>query len=284
MGRRKRGRPPKREITIKSKETKTFFGLLLIILGLMAGMSFYLEGSVFELVREYVGIGAIPLGFTMILLGSYVLGYDWKMNQPVQIIGMAIIALLFSTIAHFIIPEEDAKFEAFRGQGGGLLGYNSSMFMVDTFGRIASVVVFSLTGLISLSMVTGSSIIQMKEFLESLFKKVGGTFEKKPSFEDATEPEAQFVGNQIKVKDSEEDTRPESKEHSTTDIQQIPMPNISNGNSEESMKEEEIVKYPKWMVPATNILAVSEPVKQNPEVHKKNAKIIEDTLKSFKIM
>ncbi len=290
MSRRKRGRPRKKEITIKSQETKTFVGLIFSILGLLSVMSFSLDGLIFEKVKGLVGIGAVPGGITLILLGLYILGYDLFINKPKQIIGFVLLTLIFSTISHFVIPVEDAKFEALQGEGGGMLGYQLNKVMIDTFGRIASVIIFAITGLISISLISDTSINQMKEFFDNLFKKLSETFSRKPKISEDLETSTQFVGSSTKINDSQTDESDKIEKSKLKEEKQTPKESpayLTNDNgvgNVESTKEEDIIKYPSWKIPSLDLLNPSQPVKQDPEIHKKNAKIIEDTLKSFKIM
>ncbi len=296
--RRKRGRPAKSQgLTIKSSETKVFFGLLLSILGVLSILSLTMQGSFFEFIRRMYGIGAIPAGVMFVQIGIYVLGYKTQLNSLRSILGMFFLTILIAGSAHFIIPAENALESAKFGEGGGYTGYLTMKLLVDTFGRLPSFIFLLLIGIISFSLISGITMDQIKAFVLDLFKRS----DKKPEVEKVEPaPEELFIGDMDhKQLNSAVNNHKDTKED-VNDYEAIPSRPVSNHDgptnesstnsdhdSAESSKDEENGplknKYPNWVLPPISLLNPSKHYVTDKELHKKKAIIIEKTLQSFGI-
>jgi S-DNA-T family DNA segregation ATPase FtsK/SpoIIIE len=132
----------------------------------------------------------------------------------------------------------------------------------------------------------------MKEFLDSFFNKTKDFMDKRKESQEEKD-DTKFVGGTVKINDvTEEKTANDDKkikdkqsaEEKKDEIPDFLESQSQNGSDSDESSEEETVKYPSWKTPEITVLNPSQQVKQNPDVHKKNARIIEETLKSFKIM
>lgn len=283
---KKRGRPAKdKPLTIKSPETRTFFGVVLALTGLFSILSFVLQGTFFDYVKIAVGIGAIPLGFTLFLIGIFLAGFSLQITRPRILIGLVLLTLILAGVSHFIIPDEISQHYASLGNGGGYLGYAISTFLIDTFGRLASIIILSLVATISFSLLSGITLDQIRD----LFKKKLTEGKAEPT--EATHPEL-FIGNeavsakhaepnqqlQEQVKKSSQPSKPSS------DFEKKMLEKVTPESAKEDTSEEpEEVRYPNWKLPAVDLLNTPKIIESDPKQHEKKAKIIEDTLQSFGI-
>lgn len=280
---KKRGRPPKsKNITIKSTETRTFFGIVLGFTGLLSILSQSMDGSFFLMIQTLVGIGAIPAGITLILIASAVLDYKSRINNVRTIAGITLLSVLISTIAHFTIPSKVALISAQSGEGGGHLGRITSAFLIDTFGIVIGAAIILLSITIAVSLISEITFDQIKDFVAEKIKqrKELKQHEEKVKPEES-EDDGQYIG-QIE-KDSQQIISDIPKEKAKSkDSMKTKVNNAGNGSADKD-DDEVIIKYPEWVLPPIGLLNKVKPVKSDPEKHKQKADIIEKTLKSFGI-
>jgi S-DNA-T family DNA segregation ATPase FtsK/SpoIIIE len=291
----KRGRPKKKkEITIKSEETKIVFGIMVGLTGILFIVSPYLEAGFFNSIQKLFGISSAPLGVTLVLISTSILGMKSKINSVRTKIGLIVLTLFLAGIAHIIIPEEIALTSARIGEGGGMLGYQISTFLVDTFGKFFAFVILLITLAIALSLISGITLTQIKEFIAKRFEKTD---------QDESEEEAEFdeeelaLGGQEYIgvntqnpeenqgdTDEDADTQDEREELEKSMLEELEGETKSDKDSADAKDDdEEEIKFPDWKFPPINLLKKAEPVKQDPEKHKDKAELIEKTLKSFGI-
>lgn len=290
---KKRGRPPKQDgITIKSKETKIFFGIFVGLAGILITLSKNIDAEFFHTVQSFTGISAITLGLMLVLVSTSILGWKSKVNSTRVIIGMGVLSLAIATVAHMTIPESISKSAARLGDGGGYLGHYLSSFLVESFGRLFTIVIIIIITVIGFSLVSTISLEQMKSFFSDIFKR-------KPR-EDTEETETetgkdddQYIGqtkdishekelpkipDPIKPTSAQEDDK--SEENKSTQSKDS---DSTEEKEEGKITEEDAIKYPNWKFPPTAMLNEAEPAKTDPQKHSQKADIIEKTLKSFGI-
>ncbi|MEA3357193.1 MAG: DNA translocase FtsK [Patescibacteria group bacterium] len=207
------------------------------------------------------------------------------------------ISTIISTLAHIIIPYDLAKETAQNGMGGGYLGYATSRFLIDTFSRFLAYIIVFLGIIISFSLVSSTTLVQIKEFLSSFFSKMSAKRELKQIAPDIgmknNNEDGDYIGTpqeQVPVKkpdDSIKSGKPEEgigldprpgENNITKKDKEYPLTNDKDG---ETAAPKEL--YSNWVLPPDTLLDHGKPAKTNPEKHKQNATIIEDTLKSFGI-
>jgi len=292
MGRKKkRGRPPKsKNLTFKSTETRTFCGIALGFTGLLSVLSLSLDGSFFLLIQRLFGIGAIPIGVTLILISTAILGYKSRINNTRTLTGLTFLSVLIATIAHFTIPMNVALTSAQDGKGGGHLGYMTSSFLIDTFGKFIGSVIIFIASVIAFSLISEITLDQIKEFLTEKIKKR----KERAPLETEIKPEGdgQYIGQ---LKKNEQQATSDLPADSSSDPSQITrtsenakgdMKSKVNGSAngdDDTNDDEPTIKYPEWILPPVGLLNKVKPVKSDPEKHKQKAEVIEKTLKSFGI-
>ncbi|MDD3661487.1 MAG: DNA translocase FtsK 4TM domain-containing protein [Candidatus Dojkabacteria bacterium] len=291
MARRRRGRPRKRkELTIKSEETRTFFGLLILVAAILCVVSLFLEGSLFRTILSIVGVASIPTGITLLLIALTILGYQTKINGLRTTFGFFLLSLIIAAATHLIIPVEKAHESALAGQGGGLVGYTFSQVLIDTFGRFASILVLFLFSAIAVTLISNMTLDQVKaavtEFLERRRQR---KFEKQGQLEPLPQnEEALFIGQQGPMPDQEkrkplssDDDIPVSSPARTDDGSSYS--SGVSGSVEPESEEPPEIKFPDWQTPPMDILSTSHTATVDPRIYRSKADIIERTLKSFGI-
>lgn len=286
MPRRRRGRPPKNQgLTIKSSETKVFFGLLISAIGILSILSISLQGDFFVFIRKLYGIGSIPAGIMFLQMGINILGYKHSFNSARVIIGMFLLTILISTAAHFIIPYESGLSSAQYGDGGGYLGYFSSKLIIDSFGRMASFFVMLFVAIVSFSLISGITLEQIKEAFTNMAKKSAEKSKNKLLEKPEQTPEDIFIGN-VDAKNAEPILHANDKAPDDIPTQTKTGENSSPATSSSTKDDESDtfeIKYPNWIMPPTSLLNPPKPYSTDKELHKKKAVIIEKTLQSFGI-
>lgn len=292
MPRRRRGRPPKKkEITIKSEETRTFGGIVLILLGVFCLCSPFMTGDVFTFIMKATGIGTFAAGIAFTLLGISILGYRGPFNSLRTIIGFGVLTFLISAIGHFIIPIERSATEASLGHGGGYLGHYVDSYLIETFGRLASVLLLFIIAIIAFSLISTITLDQIKDFFAlKLFHKKPELDQHLPNSIPDLNEQNQYIGQshigqRIDQNDEELESGPESVKgdnHEITGPQYINTPTQGDFAAAED-QENEGPRYPNWTPPPLDMLSISPKMTVDPAIYKQKADVIERTLKSFGI-
>lgn len=281
---RRRGRPPKKkELTIKSEETRIFAALVTGFIGILAILTPFVDASAFKTISTVLGIATLPAGITLVLISIAFFGYNIKVNTPKPIIGFVLLTLIVAFIAHFIIPIEEALSSAKSGTGGGYLGYYITTFSIDTFGRLASMLVVLIILIIATSLISGMSLNQMRTAATEFLSK------KKMPDADTQKDEAdetQFIG-QIPTGTTDETTE-EFIEHTPTAGREEKEVTVGTPDDAPELKENgefepEGLKFPDWKSPPFEMLPKSNATTSDPKIYKDKADLIEKTLKSFGI-
>lgn len=294
----KRGRPKKKkEITIKSEETKIVFGIIVGLVGILSIVSPYLEASFSQTIQRIFGISSAPLGIIFILFSTSILGMESKINSLRTKIGLVFMTVFLAGMAHIIIPEELTLTSAEIGEGGGILGYEISTFLVDTFGKFFAYIILLFVLIISLSLISGITFTQIKDFLAERFQREESDDEDEDEDEEKILKDGEYIGVGTKINDQAgqnddettdknkndiEDERENLEKSMLTELEKDSVNKKSTKKKEKDDDEEEI-KFPNWKFPPKDLLKKAKKVKQDPAKHKEKADLIEKTLKSFGI-
>jgi DNA segregation ATPase FtsK/SpoIIIE, S-DNA-T family len=289
----RRGRPPKRkEITIKSAETRIFVGIVFVLAGLLCLLSPFMTGTVFSFILRLTGIGTFSAGIAMALLGIAILGYQGVFNSTRTIVGFIALTVLISAVGHFIIPIEQSGAEAALGNGGGYLGHFTVSFMIETFGRLASVIILVIWAIISFSLISNITLDQIKEAIaaKASRRKLGP--EPLPDNElPELGDQALYVGqgSHIGQQSDKDENLEAADEHLASDMHHADSHTLdfagrsSLDDIQAADDELEGPHYPNWAPPPSDMLSISQKITVDPSIYKQKADIIERTLKSFGI-
>lgn len=297
MPRHRRGRPPKRkEITIKSAETRTFAGLMFILAGVLCILSPFLEGTVFTFILRTTGIGTFSAGIALALIGISILGFKGIFNSTRTIIGFVALTFLISAIGHIIIPTEQSAVEAAQGHGGGYLGHVVISFLIETFGLLASVLILLIWAIVAFSLISNVTLDQIKEAIatKAARKKLGPDASSIDEIHGVGE-QNMYVGQsghlspQVGKSNDDEmyENTPVSESHVVPQGPDDSFPEfISRPSSDEALatgEEIEQPRYPNWKPVPIDLLSVSQKITVDQSIYKQKADVIERTLKSFGI-
>lgn len=309
-------RKKKKEITIKSDETKITFGLLIFVAGLAVSLSPFLEGSISENILEKLGKASLVFGVSILYFSLRFLTNKSEYKSTKFFLGTLILGLLTAAFLTFIIPQDILLKKAFFKDAGGELGLVTHNYLFATFGQLLEFIILLVTFVFGLTLTTGVTLSKLRDFIVKILSAFGFVFKKSSEImkNQATDLTEDFVlsgksasetGNEPEYKDyktslfnagAKDAQNAEAKEHTekaeAKGPEYIDNSHGKNANptphtigtseaADANMFEEP--QYPNWQLPAISLL--KDPVfkPQNPEIHKRNAQLIEKTLQSFGI-
>lgn len=311
-----------KEITIKSDETKITIGLLVAIVGIAVLLSPFLEAAVFDSILEKVGKASIIFGLAILYFAMRFLTNKSEFKSWKFTFGLIIIGLIAVTFLTFIIPQEILISKASFKDAGGELGLSIHTYLYTNFGQLLEFIILLFVFIVGITLTTGITLSQLRDFIEKILStfgfvvkksseivKIQGT-EKTEDFvmhknnNDTTQTEPEYkdyktslFGQSKDGKDEVTKSENKEKEKSKEEIRQEPVyidnsqSNTATTNPTGSTTTTESTdgnifeepQYPNWQLPPISLLKDPTFKPQNPEIHKKNAALIEKTLASFGI-
>ncbi len=285
----KRGRKKKsEEITVKSDETKLFVGLVLAIIGLIVFFAPFFDAEAFRYILNLLGLSSILWGSAIIYLSLRFFTSKESLTSWKTLAGLTLLALVISTFLLFWTPKELLTADSDFTTTGGLLGFNIHISLMTAVGTFIEFIILLVAMTISISLITGVKMSQIRDFFTNLLIK-----------DEEADINIENIQSEIDISASSEAPGEEARMNGLFDQQDT----ISEMESTvESVVETEDSSQPvsrddqldddgdlgqdgprfqNWTLPATDLL--QEPVirAQNKEVYKKNALVIEQTLRSF---
>lgn len=302
MPRKKKKKP----ITIQSNETKILFGLILFVSGLTVLISPFMiyQSSLFDQIALKLGYSAIVWGIFLLYISMFFLTKSKRFISAKQAIGLFLFSTCLSILLSFWQIEEQLNNpEALKGAGGEL-GKLLHLSLNNVLGSFIEIVLILIVLVISFSLITGTTLEQIRDFLESsvpdeegqggglfdlrsFFKKIDSSRPKDIDIttEDSHEPKIETEEDIQKRLDSilnaeeskESDTLPKDDESDENFVDSVKIPDKVED------REPQKPKYTNWVFPNIDILQTPEVQKQNKELYKEKALVIEQTLRSFGI-
>ena len=298
----------KEKLTIKSSESKILFGTILFVAGLVVAISPFLasHSDLFSRISLFLGYSAIPWGIFLMYISLFLLLKSKKFVSTRQAIGIFLFSACMSILLSFWqSPEQLNNDDILRGTGGevGKLLHTS---LNGVFGKVIEIIIVVIVLVIAFSLITGTTLEQIRDFLEDSIPE--------PSSEKTKEPSALFSffkkigikkeGDDIKIQDSnnpidEDDTEPyiESSAETEKKIEEILHRNdkqkemdfntekviasVKGGEGDE--EEQQAPKYTDWIFPSIDILQEKEVQQQDEKLYKEKALVIQRTLMNFGI-
>ncbi|MDD4382441.1 MAG: DNA translocase FtsK [Candidatus Dojkabacteria bacterium] len=286
-------------ITIQSKETKIIVGIIIFILGLAVAVSSFmpLSSPLFSQVTLLLGYSSIAWGILLIYVSFFLLTKSSKFKSWKVALGLFFFSSCLSILLTFWQVEEQLNNTESLRSSGGQLGKLMHLGLNNVFDDILEIIIVLILLVIAFSLITGTTLEQIRDFLESSTEKGGekkkfdilSLFSKKKSPDILEgEPEIDDGGDNV---DGQGDLFSENKDEepvmvggneeniATENTEAVPH---TEGVADEN-KEPERPKYTNWVFPSTDILQEIENIEQDRELYKEKAKTIEATLKSFGI-
>lgn len=305
MGRRKKTTS---EITIHSKETRIILGLLLLLGALTLIAAPFSTEAVFQPITYYLGVPSVAWGILLLLIAIRVIKGSSRYANWRTITGTLIIAMLLNILFTFWIPPELLNSLTDFSNEGGWLGYMLHGELHTFFGSFIEFVLIIVSMVVAFSLISGVSLEQIESSISSFLDKI---FESrnKLKLSKGDEEDISIVDSMLKKDDKDEDdyepeiqngAEAEEKElaaqtHMTSAVEKqfkdvadkkyVGEGNKTTGGSSEDDDKGTLIEpqYPNWKFPPTSLLQKPHVNPQDPNLHKRNASVIEKTLRSFNI-
>jgi len=280
MARKKRGRPKKKKLAVNTEETSIVFAIIFMMAAGISLVSLFVDAPYFVYIHKYLGWGIPAAVIFFGFLSLRLFGYKSKFTAGRVLIGQFLFFLAFDAFLHSFLPVNEALQLAEKGNYGGMVGYWASDFLIDRISRLGALVFLSPILIISLSMGSGLSLVQIRDFIMKISSFITNIFnsimqkfgEKDVSVE---EKNAAAVGENSKrmVGELSGKTVVKVKDHPkapalSTDLDITPVVKAMDD-------------YSNWKYPPINLLNPPLPVEDTRDDMGRNANIIEQTLDSF---
>jgi len=287
-------RKKKEKINIKSSETKIFFGLVLLILGLALILTPFVkdEAKIFIYISTILGWPSIIWGVGITALAINLLTQGKNFGKKIQIFGFLLLSICLNTLLTFWVPANMLEDTTTLQKAGGTFGKILHTGINGTMGDILELIVILILLVVAFSFITGIQIKQIAETISQLFSKISVSDLKSKIGESVSE-------NKLVISDpnnEDDDFRIDNSQQLQMDedinvLQQTPPivpieaePNIVDNNKTGDVDTAPSKpKYLNWKYPSIDNLQQPIKTKQNDDEYKKEAKVIESVLKSFKI-
>lgn len=176
----KRGRPSKSKgLTIKSRETQVFLGLVFVAIGGSLFFNNSLPGTIPLLIQSNFGQTTYVLGAISIVLGLRMVGVKTFVTSDRFLTGLLLLLIAALPLFSAIADQGDQTLsysEAVQARGGGSIGAAMHQWLQSFLGRPAEVGVLWATVILSLSVISGLSLEQAGEVLTAIFSFIGNFF------------------------------------------------------------------------------------------------------------
>ncbi len=298
-------RKKKETITIKSSEFKILFGIILFVAGLAVLLSPFIhqQSPLFDGITLQLGYSAISWGILLIYISFFLLVKSKKFKSLRQVGGLLLFSACLSTLLSFWqTTEQLSSTEALKGAGGEI-GKIFHLALNGLFGNLLEIIIILILLIIAFSLITGTTLEQIMEFVETPLTKEKEskrfslrdffsrfTIENETSTDNSLNiPAADLVKDpQIKMYDEQDGRKVEEEtyrepEIKTSQEEVFPEDIPDSQSSTNELAEPARPKYTDWAFPSIDVLQEGEIQKQDKELYKKNALVIEQTLKSFGI-
>ena len=302
MPRKKKKEP----ITIKSSEFKILFGIILFVAGLAILLSPFIpqHTPLFDEVTLQLGYSAISWGILLIYISFFLLIRNKKFKSLKQVGGLLLFSACLSTLLSFWQTTDQLNSEEALKGAGGIVGKTFHLALNGMFGNLLEIIIILILLVLAFSLITGTTLEQIMEFVETPLNK--DVKDKKFSLKDFFSrfqiegDEDGYKDNefnipahelskdpQIKMYDDESKKIDEEIYHepviNTPQEEIIPDDIPDTQTTTSDIPEPSMPKFTNWTFPNIDLLQKGEVQKQDQELYKNKAKVIEQTLKSFGI-
>ncbi|MCL5003820.1 MAG: DNA translocase FtsK [Patescibacteria group bacterium] len=289
--------------------------VFLILLGILTFISFFAQAATASSflqdgLNKLFGWVSILVPFILITLGLLFLGKAFSFIKFNTFLGLLLLLVSLSGLTHLIFYRGETGLElANLGQGGGLLGYFISHFLIKTFTFLGAFFVLSALLLISLLVLFNASLKGSMEILTRglgllpvIFRRLVLGAAEKGRRKTAVEPAAVKVAAVSGRREGAEVEEEEEVESKTLEVKVLPkiLPEVKPAfepvkKREEVKKvyepgvfvEETVKNLPMesyiWEYPPLSILSEAKGAEANRGDVSGNAAVIEKTLESFGI-
>jgi S-DNA-T family DNA segregation ATPase FtsK/SpoIIIE len=293
-------RKKKKNINIKSTETKIISGMILLVIGLILVITPFVQEStvVFDQVRHFFGFSSLVFGLPTLYFALNLITKGKKFTSWQQGVGLVIAAFSIATLLAIWMDPDRMNDIVELSNSGGILGRELHLFLNGLVGQFIEIIIILFTLMISFSLITNTKLEQISDLITEPAEKPKFSLKKLFSTKDKKEDEEDVEREkEIVIKTSEDDTVEEKKDIEIKDANKseppqegpTPQPDTmpENIDKDEDIDKEDLKpdapKYTNWQFPKLDLLKEPERQSQNKDRYMKDALIIEQTLKSFGI-
>ncbi len=295
-------RKKKRELTINSPEVSIILGIIFLIIGIALAVSpFVNDATITKYFTSIFGVSSIFWGLSIIYFsGRFFIDKEYFKSFKV-LLGFLLGAASTSIFFSYWIPKNQIDVISDLSKYGGLVGKALHIQVQSTVGSLLEIVIILFTFVIAFSLVTRTQLDKITNGIVNFIDRIKDKIEERKERKALNKTGEMIIDDSINDKSdlkeyigNEEDTELESIDTSEykndSHIAEKPNTNKEQSNlfneEQESNKNAESTfepKYPNWEFPSLELL--SDPIvqPQDKEIHKRNAVIIEKTLRSFDI-
>lgn len=202
---RGRKRKFKLHFNISPDAIRSVFAIALIALACLSLISFFapeyaLNSKIQQILKISFGYPSIIFPFVVGMLGLLLMNsIKWKIREPRIFIGLLFLLLVSSAYFHIFYTKDLAYKYAYKGIGGGVVGYKIAQLLINTLSFYGGIIVLTAGLVISFILISNVSLDQIISKVTELAGKLKIalgkiTHVKKPSkieiFSGVTEPEA----------------------------------------------------------------------------------------------
>lgn len=283
----------KENINIQSTETKIALGMVLLVIGLVLVITPFVSEStiIFDKVRHFLGFSSLIFGLPTLYLALNLITKGKRFTSRKQGIGLAISAFAIATLLAIWMDPNRMDDVVELSNSGGILGKEIHLFLNGLVGQFIEIIIILLILIVAFSLITGTTLEQISDLVAEpevdtkfSFKKL---FSKKEKKEEEREKEILVTSSEdtideVETKDEDILIKRAEEEHTSSPIQEKKI-DINNGESEEGDDNppSNNPQFTNWQLPPLSILKEPEKQAQDEKRYKKDALVIEKTLKSF---
>ncbi len=285
----------KEKINIKSSETKIFFGLVFLVLGIALMLTPFVkdQATIFVYISSLLGWPAMVWGVAITALSINLLTQGKNFNKSSQIIGFLTLSVSLNTLLTFWVPVDALEDTNTLQKAGGTLGKILHIALNDTMGDILELIILLIVLIVAFSMITGIEIKQIAEVISQLFSKVsikdlqgkiGGISDNEKMIISENDDTDLGVGQEEQLH-IQESLNPIEERPLMQQARPVPIePNVIDNNKSQDIDTAPAKpKYLEWKYPSIDRLQEPTKTEQPKDAYKNEAKVIESVLRSFKI-
>jgi S-DNA-T family DNA segregation ATPase FtsK/SpoIIIE len=292
-----------KNINIKSTETKILSGMILFVIGATLIVTPFVKDStvVFDQLRHFFGYSAAAFGLPILYYSLNLITKGKKFTSWRQGLGLSIAAFSIATLLAIWMNTDRMYDFSELSNSGGILGRELHLFLSGLVGQFIEIIIILLVLIVAFSLITDYSLEHISDLiaepeLEPKFRFKDLFTSKKDEVDiDDQNQEKQEDDNHVEelVIKTEEDLSPEDDkaiekqdedteylDHTHKQIESIESENTDDDDDDDDLTLK-APRFPNWQFPPLDILKEPERQTQNQERFRKDAQVIEQTLRSF---
>lgn len=298
-----RKKKKKDSINIKSNETKILIGLLLLVLGLILIITPFVNDTtvVFDKIKIFFGYSSLLFGLPILYSSINLITKGKRFNSWKQMLGLWLSAFTISTLLAIWMDPNKLEDAVELSNTGGILGRELHQFTYGVVGQFIEIIIILLVLIVAFSLITGTTLEQISDYVAEPKDRKKFSFKDLFAFnqEDKNEKDTEEHVDDILVSSGEDDSMDDIPIQNSQDLNediQTPQPeneyidntpsNTDIQNTQDSKDDDlqpSTPKFTNWIFPPIDILKEPERQSTNKGRYKKDAMVIESTLKSFGI-